>query len=312
MRMLDAQAALSFVRGQTTHVEAQVWRKQYPEIMYPEFVPIDQSAHPWAKTVTYVSMDYTGRADWIHGLGDDFPFVDMSRAQFETPVAMAGIGYRYNLEEISQASWLGINLSAEGALASRDAYERHCEAVAFEGDAKKGFEGLINNASVSAADVADGEGAADTTWETKTVDEIVFDINDAISDVYTNSNTIELPDTVLLPVSSYNFIATKRLDATMTTTVLEHIQRVNLYAALTGRPLKIRALRQLETAGAGGTKRMVVYKRAPDVVKMHRPQPLRFLPVQGPYGLKYEVPAYYRVGGTDVRRPGAMAYRDHL
>jgi hypothetical protein len=115
-----------------------------------------------------------------------------------------------------------------------------------------------------------------------------------------------------LPVSRYNFIATKRMDATMTTTILEHIQRVNAYTAQTGKPLKIRALRQLETAGTSGQKRMVAYKRDPGVVKLHRPQPLRFLPVQGPFGLKYKVPGFFRLGGTDIRRPGAVRYRDFI
>ncbi len=310
VKMLDAQQALSFVISQTSHIETQVWKKLYPEILYPEFVPVDESAHPWATTVTYYSSDVTGQAGWLHSFAQDFPMVNQNRTKHETNVSMGGIGYGYNLQEISQASMLGINLQADLAIASRDAYERHCEQVAFMGDAQVGYQGLLNNSSVGAADVADG-ASTNPEWETKTPDEIVKDFNEALSDIYSDSNTIELADTVLLPPSSYNLIATKRLDPTMTTTILEHIQRVNVYTAQTGKPLKIRALRQLETAGAGNTKRMVVYLRNPQVVKLHRPMPLRFFPVQQVM-LDYKVPAAYRIGGTDVRRPGAVRYRDGI
>lgn len=310
MRMLDAQAALSFVLSQTSHIETQVWKKQYPEILYPEFVPIDESAHPWATTVTYFSADYTGKAAWIHGFAQDFPMVGTNRTKHETEVAMGGIGYGYNLQEISQAQMLGMSLTADLAIASRDLYERHCEDVAFRGDAQKGYQGLLNNSSVGVADVADGV-STDPEWDTKTPDEIVADINEALLDVYLDSNTIEMADTVLLPVSRYTLIATKRLAPELTTTILEHIQRVNVYTATTGKPLKIRALRDLETAGVGGTKRMVVYRRSPDVLKLHRPMPLRFFPAQQ-IMLDTRVPAAYRLGGTDIRKPGACRYRDAI
>ncbi|WP_072389862.1 major capsid family protein [Hyphomicrobium sp. CS1GBMeth3] len=310
MKMLDAQAALSFVISQTSHVESQVWKKLYPDITYPEFVPIDESAHPWATTVTYFSADYTGKAAWIHSFAQDFPMVNGNRTKHETEVAMGGIGYGYNLQEISQAAMLGIPLTADLAIASRDAYERHCEEVAYVGDTQKGYSGLLNTSAVDTADVADG-ASTDPEWNTKTPDEILADINEALLDVYLDSNTIELADTLLLPPSRYSYIATTRLDATMTTTILEHVMRVNAYTAQTGRQLKIRALRQLETAGAGGTKRMVAYRRDPLVLKLHRPMPLRFFPVQQ-IMLDYKVPAAYRIGGTDIRRPGAVRYRDGI
>lgn len=310
MRLLDAQAALSFVISQTSHVETQVWKKLYPEITYPEFVPIDESAHPWATTVTYFSSDYTGKAAWIHSFAQDFPMVGTNRTKHETEVSMGGVGYGYNLQEISQAQMLGIPLTSDLAIASRDFYERHCEDIAYRGDAQKGYQGLLNNSSVGVAAVADG-ASTNSEWETKTPDEIVADVNEALLDVYLDSNNIEMADTLLLPPSSYTLIATRRLDATMTTTILEHIQRVNVYTAQTSKPLKIRALRDLETAGAANTKRMVAYRRSPDVVKLHRPMSLRFFPVQQ-IMLDYRVPAAYRIGGTDVRRPGAMRYRDGI
>lgn len=317
LNLYDAQAALGFLLSQTSHIEATVWAKKYPDLTYAEDVPIDNSANPWATTVTYFSSDKVGQAALLHGRGTDFPMVDINRTKFETPIVMAGIGYDYSLEEINQARMVSpaVNLTADKASAARRAYEELCDSVAYtgkdtQGTVISGFTGLINYTGITPADVADGAGAADLTWGTKTADEILLDINTAVTGVWTASKTIELADTLLLPLTSYAFISTKRLDTTMSMTVLDYIQRANIYTMQTGKPLRIRARRELETAGASATKRMVVYKRDPEVLKMHIPMPLRFLPAFQANPMLYQVPGIFRLGGLDIRRPGAVRYYD--
>lgn len=310
-QLRDTQAALGFLVSQTSHIETQVWQKKYPELTYAEDIPIDSSAHPYATSVTYYSTDGVGRAEWLHGRGQDFPLVDVDRAKHETPVVMAGIGYDYTLEEIAQARMLGINLPTDKAHYARRAYEEKCDAIAYVGDAQRGFVGLLNDPGVSQAEAADGEGAANTTWPTKTPDEILADINGAITGMWTATNTIELADTVLLPLTRYAFIGTKRLDASRADTVLEHILRSNVYTMQTGKPLRIRARRELETAGDGGTKRMVTYKRDPEVLKLHRPMGLQFLAAQL-HLLRFIVPGMFRLGGLDIRRKAAVRYTDNI
>ncbi|MNY73088.1 hypothetical protein D3C86_2117840 [compost metagenome] len=56
---------------------------------------------------------------------------------------------------------------------------------------------------------------------------------------------------------------------------------------------------------------MVAYRRSPDVVKMHVPMPLRWLQAEQRL-LKFEVPGIFRLGGVEVRRPGAMRYLDGI
>jgi len=308
----DAQAALGFLISQTAHIESQVWEKKYPDITYPQFVPVDNSAHPWAKSVTYYSSDKAGKADLLHHRGQDFPLVSVNRTKHETEVTMGGIGYDYDLEEINQARMLGINLTADEASAARRAYEEYCEQVAYTGDDRVGFTGLLNNASVSAASVADPDDeGVDTTWETKSADYILTDINAAITGIWTASKTVELSDTILLPLTSLALINNKRLDTSLETTVLDYVKRTNIYTMQTGQPIKIMGLRQLETAGESSAKRMVTYKRDPEVVKMHIPKPLEFLPPQQQL-LRFIVPGIFRLGGVDIRRPGAVRYSDGI
>jgi len=319
LNLYDAQAALSFLLSQTSHIEQQVWEKKYPDLTYAEDVPIDNSASPWVKSITYFSSDKVGQAALLHGRASDFPMVDINRTKFETEVVMAGIGYDYSLEEINQARMVtpAVNLTADKASAARRAYEELCDSVAYTGkdiagNVIAGFTGLINYSGISPTDVADGAGAADTTWETKTADEILKDINEPITGTWTASKTIELCDTLLLPLSSYAFISTKRLDTTMSMTVLDYVTRANVYTMQTGKPLRIRARRELEAAGTSGHKRMITYKRDPEVLKMHIPMPLRFLPAWQASPMVLQVPGIFRLGGLDIRRPGAVRYRDYI
>lgn len=303
------QAGLGFLISQTSHIESQVWEVKYPDITYPDLIPVDTSAGEWVKSVTYFSKDIAGQAQWLNGMADDIPMARSSREKHETAVEMAGIGYGYSIEELNQARMLGINLAADEAMAARRAYEELVDSVAFNGDTGKGFKGLINNSNVTAADVADG-ASTNPEWSTKTADEILLDVNAGITGVWSASKTVELADTVLLPLTQYSLLFTKRLGDT-TLNLFEYIRRNNIYTAQTGKDLTIKAMRQLAGAGAGSTDRMVVYRRAPEVLKMHIPMPLRFLAPQQRV-LRFIVPGMFRIGGVDIRRPGSVRYFDAI
>lgn len=313
-KMLDAQAAMAFAVAQTTYIEPGVYKTQYPAIVYPELVPVDTSAPEWIKSVTYYSNDFAGIAKYLNGAARDIPLAELERSKAETTVQLAGIGYGWDLEELSQAQFLGMNLSADKASAAREIAERKINTVALSGDTTKGFEGLLNNSGVDHTAAADGVSTT-SDWPTKTADEILFDVNDALSDVNVDSQTIETADTLLLPNSRLQLIAGKRLSSNNDTTVLKFLKENNVFTQTTGKQLTIRGLRELETAGAGGldsTKRMAVYDRRPEVVKMHIPMPFKFLPVWQDGPMHWLVPGIFRLGGVDVRRPGAMRYRDGI
>jgi hypothetical protein len=300
----DAQTALGFVVSQTSHIETEVNETVYPDIQYAELIPVDTSAHPFATTVTYYSSDKFGKAGWINGNSNDIPLAGTERAKHETGVHMAGIGYSYGYEEINQAQMLGVNLQADDAVAARRAYEEMVDGVALSGDEAKGFQGLISHASVIAA--AAGTGG----WATASPENILGDVNALLEGVGAGTAYTSLADTLLLPKSVSQHLAKPMPGTTMP--VLEYIMKYNTYTIQTGRPLTIRFIRGLDTAGAGSTKRMVAYRRDPQVLKLHIPMPHRFLPVFQDGPLSFTVPGVFRLGGLDIRRPKEVRYADGL
>src|SRR5260370_1435074 len=257
----NVQQAFSFLIAQTTYIEAEVYRIQYPDIIYPQIVPIDTSAPEWAKSVTYFSIDKVGSADWFDGMATDMRVADINRNKFEQGIEMAGIGYRYTLEEIGQAMMVpGLNLTIERAEAARRAYEEFMDKVPRNGDPHKNFTGLINNVNVpTVTAIADGTGSS-ALWTAKTADQMIRDVQGVLTGVYEGSLTVEMADTVLLPVDAMNTLSITRIPNTPMT-ALEYLAKNNLYTFTTGAPLTIRGILNLSSAGAGGTGRMIAYRK---------------------------------------------------
>ncbi|MGR1582451.1 DUF2184 domain-containing protein [Thalassobius sp. S69A] len=304
------QASLGFAQKQTSHIEAGVYKFKYPELDYASLIPVDTSAGEFVKSVTYLSMDGAGKAKWLNGNGKDVPVVGAQMEQFETAVHTAGIGYSYGYEEVNQARLLGVPLDSEKARLARRAYEEMVYDVSFNGDSSKNFEGLYDYTGVPAASVtADGTGST-TTWSTKTPDQIIRDVNSLLTGIVTATKETELANTLILPTERLNTIASTRLTDT-SMTILEFIQKANVFTAETGQQLTIRGKRGLLTKGAGDTARMVAYRRAPDVLKLHVPMVHRFFPVQIE-GFQFTIPGMFRLGGLDIRLPKAVSYGDGI
>ena len=308
----DAQATLGFLVSQTSAIEQEVYAIRYADIQYPSLVPVDTSAYPWARTVTYFTTDGAGQADWMNDNASDMPFAEVAHTKYETTVEAAKIGYRFTLEEVNQAMMIpGMNLTSDKAAAAKRAAEELVERVVISGDARKGFLGLVNQTVVPQTAVPNGPTNNSPLWAQKVPGEILADVNNSLVGAWSATQQVELHDTVLLPVAQYGLIAGTPRSTNADTTILSYLQQNNIYTASTGKPLTIRTVRQLAGAGAGGTNRMITYRRDPQVLKFHMPMPHQFFPPQQRM-LEFIVPGMMRLGGLDVRLPKGISYNDGI
>lgn len=290
---MDMQAALGFVVSQRTHIETEVLRKPYPEIKYSRLIPVDTSANPFAASVTHFAQDSVGKAKFVNGKGDDVPLVNIKGSKFEQTVNMAGVGYSFSLEEIGAAQQLGTNLSSDGAEAARMAYEQFVDAVAFLGDTTIGVEGFYNMTGITTA-------AAGATFAASTPDEIATIVNTALVAIQTDTLGVEVANTIILPLKTSAQLHRRMTDGTGT--VLDYIRSANVYTSTTGQPLTIEFDYRLDSLN-----KMVVYRRDPQVVKMHMPMPLRFIAPQA-VNLEIKTLGMFRFAPVNIRRPKAVRY----
>lgn len=306
----DAQVGYAFLTPQLYRIEAEVYSIRYPSFDISRFFSVDSSGDMWDVGTVVYSMDKVGEAQFMSGGAFDMPYASTQMAQHTHAFHLAAIGYEWNTQEMQRAAKLGRSLSADKAGAAVLAADRFVYGVAMDGKnpagvAEKGWTGFVNNASVPSAQVANDGTSSSRLWSAKSADLILRDINAALTAVETGSGETFVADTLVLPTSAYNYIATTRVGDS-NATVLSFLLANNV----AGEGLTILKSRALETAGTSNTTRMIAYANVPQVLKFHLPGPHQFLPPFQKSSLVYEVGGIMNVGGLEIRIPKAMAYRD--
>ena len=319
MQMNDAQqAAFGFVVNQAYTINTRVYENQFPDLDFGRLVFVDTSAPEYTPGIITFLSSTVGKAGWYTTGAKDVPKADVTRDKSDVRVHMAAVGYGYDAEEIGQAQLLGQDLTGGKALAARRAYTEFMWNITLTGDDTKSIKGLANQAAVTTGTApADGTGAVATWFDangvrTKTPAQIVRDINAVLTGVFTGSLTVEMADTLLLPYTTISYLSSSVMSDTNSETILSFILRTNILTQMTGRQLTVRGVLGLDTAGAGGTRRMVAYANREDVVKLHLPMPHRFFPVYQDGPFNFEIPGAFRTGGVEVLRPGAFRYLDGI
>lgn len=305
--MVDAVSVMNYINGAREHIETEVNRAPRPAITYPELIPVDTSANPWTETVIFYSSEEFGEASWINGNADDIPLAGTERTRHRSAVHEAGLGYAFGYAEIQKAQRDGVPLQSERADAAREGSQRMVQRVAYYGDEGLGLQGLFDHSAVTP------EGATNGGWDTTaTEDEMLEDVNEALIAGQVSTNFTSISDTLLMPARKLTRLGRTRLDGT-TMTALAFLRENNVYTQTTGRPLDIRGVTHgLDTAGVGGTARMIAYRRSPQVLKLHYPMPHQFLETFHAAPLRWEIPGIMRLGGLDIRLPQEVNYRDGI
>jgi len=306
----DAQVGYAFLTPQLHRIETEVYMTRYPSFDISRFMTINTDGDMWDVGTLFYSMDNVGSAEFFAGGAFDMPYASTKMTQNTRNFHLAGIGYEWNTQELQRAAKLGRSLSADKAQAAVMAADRFIYGIGMTGAnpagvAEKGWTGFVNDANADAAQVAaDGTGSS-RAWSAKSADLILRDINAALTAVETGTKETSIANTLVLPTSRYNYIATTRIGDT-NATILSFLLANNV----AGESLTILKSRALETAGTGSTTRMVAYENNPQVIRFHLPGPHQFLPAFQKAALVYEVPGIMNVGGVEIRLPKAVVYRD--
>jgi hypothetical protein len=309
----DAQVGYAFLTPQLYRIETEVYMTKYPSFDITRFFDVDSSGDMWDVGTLVYSMDQVGRAQFLSGGAFDMPYASTNMAQNTRNFHLAGVGYEWNTQEMQRAAKLGRSLSSDKAAAAVLASDRFIYGIAMTGknpagENEKGWTGFTNDANVPSAQVAADGTSSSRLWSAKTPDQILRDINAALTAVETATGETFVATDLVLPTSLYNYVASTARASGNDTTILSYLQANNTG----GEGLRIQKSRALETAGTGSTTRMVAYARNREVLKFHLPGPHQFLPPFQKASMVYEVGGIMNVGGLEVRLPKAMAYRDSM
>lgn len=313
MFYVDAQIGRAFLTPQLFRIETQVYMRRYPNADLNGLIPINTDGDMWDVGTVFYSMDEVGKAEFLSGKAFDMPYASTLMNQSSRGFHLAGIGYEWSTQELQRAAKLGRSLPTDKAAAARKAAQFFKRSVAMTGrtpgaaTSEKGWTGFVNDPNVPASNVAaDGTGST-TTWATKTPDQISRDIWGAVNLVETQTKETHTATVVALPTQKLRYIEQTRM-TDGNGTILDYI-RGNRDG---GENITFKPIRELAGAGASGTDRMVAFDSSEEVVQFHLPGDHEFLPAFQKSSMTYEVGGIMNVGGTEVRLPKAMTYKDGI
>ncbi len=286
-----------FLDRQLEYIRPQIFEVEYADIKYSTILPVTAEAGPGSQQFTYRIMDATGDFKLISDAADDLPRADVSQTEKSINIRSFGGSFGYTVQELRAAQMANVALEQRRAAAVRRAYEEKVESVAMFGEGSVSLAGFFNNATVDVI-------SANKWFSTSavTAQEMLEILNQGVSAIISGSNMKEQPDTILMPYEDYNTVSTTRNSDSSDVTVLEYFLRTNPYIR------NVEPINQLAAANSSLAKnRLVVYKRDPQKVQLHIPQPLELFPPQQ-RGLEFIVPAHARVGGVALYYPKSVKY----
>lgn len=300
---IDANESVLFPR-EVEHIKARVWQVPRKPNKALDIFPISQEASPADDYITYREWDSIGMAVFMADYFTEMPTADVFATESTIKVHSLANGYQVSFQELRQSQATGKEIDIRRATAVRDSFELKMNKLTWEGDASKGITGFIDYPNTNEYIVPNGAGGT-KPWSTKTPDEILVDLFGIETEIIENTNEVESPTMLLLPIAQERLIATKRLTDSDSKTVkqffLENSKSIK----------RIETIPELSGAGAGGTDRGIAFD--PNLEKISLEIPLLFEQFTSVNrGYFYYVPAHARYGGLIVYRPLSICIMDNI
>lgn len=306
----DADSVNNLTRA-LLEVRRTPYQVQYPELVGMSLVPPDaEKSDPGATHFTYNVEDRAGKARLGSSLKTMPPRVDV-KADEVLPIAFRDIdiSFGFDIQEIRSAALAKRPLSKSKAEAARKAIAERHDDIILLGDGTDTYEqlrGLFKLLNTTSYTIADGV-LGSKRWEDKTGMEIVKDLHGICDIVQTSTNGVEQVDTIAMPLTLWTVASTTRVGDGIKETALDLFmeQRKKLNPGFTDVLVSVK----LQTAGAGGIRRIVAYSRKAEKVARVDSVEFEMFPPQV-VGYETVTMCHARTAGVYSPYPKSIAYGD--
>lgn len=281
-----------FLKKQLDHVLSQAFQETFPALKARSFIPINRSIPQAAETVSARIWDAYGEAKVLNPNADDFPSVSVGQREAFAPIKSLGCFFEYSVLDLRRSEMAGIGLDARLATSARQTIEAKIDKLAVNGDERVGIKGLCNHESIQSYSLQkwfDEKGKA-----TKSSEQMLTDINQLVSSIAEDTNSVLLPDTLLLPVRHFAYLAQTPYSPQSQVTILNYLLANNPYIKNIDSWVHLK-------------DKCVVYPRTPQALEMYLPLEFEMLEPQA-VGMNVRIHCHARFGGVQIYTPKACAY----
>lgn len=293
-------------------------RKPLTSFTYPRDIVI-QSGGGWVDYVSAMSVAYgitggAGASPVTAGASNGVPIVQASVDKGIFKAHTFAVALRVMFQDMQRANYIGRsidNLLQDGV---RMTYDKHMDQNTYVGIEEYGTTGLVNNPNATETTAAaTGTGSA-TTWASKTPQQILADINTALTAVWAANGYDEtaIPNHILLPYEQYNYILTTMVSDLASETIYDFLMKNNA-AVKNGGELFIGGCRWCKGAGTGQGDRMVGYVNKPRYIKMDELVPMsRIMTAPNVTNVCYDTAYMANISEVQLFYPTSILYVDGI
>lgn len=294
----------AFLAMQLVAMRPGVYRVQYPTLKARSLIPHNFSIDTGAAFIGQESWDGVGAPAVSADYAGDVPTVETKSTFTSTPIFALKLAYEYSIQEARAAMFAGIPLVPRKAMICREEMERKLDDIAFLGDTTTAVKGLFTQSGTTTYTLASTGVAGAKTFDSKAADDVLLDLNEMVAKVVLDTKEIEIPDTLLTPISTRNLISSRRVGDGTSSTILAYY--------LANQPFikTVDATYKLESHATAWTgKRLVAYRNDSTRVEMHVPQPFEQLSPQAD-GFMVKTLCHMRTAGVQLYLPKSCVYSD--
>lgn len=296
-----------FLRNQLEYIQNTLVKQDFPDRMIANgtLLPISREVPAGAETYSYKLFTAVGSAKILATGAEDLPEVNAFCEKRTGFVRTLANQFHITDDELDFAEYAGVNVSSEMAVAALEVMMAELDQIGYLGDSQNQLLGLLNHPNVpSTTALNDGTGGL-TTWASKTADKIYRDLRNFVTSVRNNTNMVESPDTMLLPIEQFDLIAQEPFPSATNSTILSFfLENQRKYP---GGVQQVLPVPFINNQGTGGGDLAILLSRRENKIKFHVPRDFYMLP-ENRVGLKYIYPCKMRVGGVQCNKPLSMAY----
>lgn len=249
-----------------------------------------------------------GNMPWISPETTAIPGVSIDGQKSVLPLRLLAREISYTEPELERSQRLGQPIDAQKMDALNILYQMNIDQMVYIGSTDVGATGLLNNASVTAASVANG--GSGTAWTTKTADQILADVNEVLTATWAASAYAVCPDKLLLPPAQFGYIASQKVSSAGNVSILEFLKKNSIALSINGKELDIQPVKWLVGRGAASADRMVAYTNDESRVRFPMVPIRRMTPYY--LGIKFNAPYIWAFGVMEFVYPETMQYRDGI
>lgn len=262
---------------------------------------IDSSMNAGATEYSFLEQARVGLAEIVADDATDIPLATIEGRNNLRDIVTPAIGIKYSRQEVRTAQMQGMfDLVSSKVAAAREGHDIALNGWIRSGAPGTTLVGVTNQPGIIVANAVTG------TWSGATGAQMYADVRTALDAMMDASSNIEMPDTVVLPVASYNLLNSTFLNP--------GFNQDKILDALKGAYPTVTRWDWdpgMNTTSAAGGNALVAYRNAPD--RMRAVAPLMMAPVPPePRGLSIILNFESRFGGVMTPRPRSVLRLDGI